>query len=684
MLQPFDGLCVLKLSACILSFASPPFLCCRSLRFLWLDHCRYESSKDDAAGNEEDIRRCFQRLWVLDVRYSSPSFLSTKMMDFMTQLRELGVMGQDIQDMAALQERLHNIRKLRVTKSRVTASSRRRYRDDDKGTILFSGKDKMELLDFSESNSVMSLYVVSSCSRLETVIIDGSPSLENISLKGCAKLKNLLFSGLFPQLLSLDISGTAVKTLDLSAVAAPKLDELFLLDCGKLYVILWPSQDKRKRYLGKLHIDTNQTEGSTAAVTAGRPPITFSWCISTRDVRLLQSLAPVQYYFHIYSAHVEISTTLLPSPARRLHADASSSGNKGGRMKGGSWQQARVNMQQRKVYADVKATFTEDTGMHQLQQANAEDHFDAWAIMSVCPPPPTSWSCCMRIEDKMVTTSGTLLQAAGHIAIPGFICDGARILHVHHSLSSSGIFADALGSSWDKLEWCRAERCPKLECVFSPQLFVGAVPPEGSSRQAISIFNELKTIWASHLLNARYVLEHPAGSKGPMYRAFAGLTLLHLYCCPRLAYAIPLQARTMSLENLETIEIMWCADLSVAFHLYEETSDHQGWYGGGSWSFPNLKYIHLHELPRLRGIFNVPWECILAPKLEIIRIRGCWSLKALPMPTFIYKSDMVECDCEKEWWGRMQENHCRALAYQYKVTHPRYYKKTMLKGSVLR
>jgi hypothetical protein len=214
-----------------------------------------------------------------------------------------------------------------------------------------------------------------------------------------------------------------------------------------------------------------------------------------------------------------------------------------------------------------------------------------------------------------------------------------------------------------------------LECVFSPQL--GAVP-EGST-SGINIFKELKTIWVSHLINARYVLEYP-GSEVPRYRAFAGLTLLHLYGCPRLVYAVPLQRKTMFLENLETIEIMWCGDLNVAFNLCEETSDHKNYEA--SWHFPNLKRIHLHELPRLQGIFNDPWNVILAPKLETVRVRGCWSLMTLP--PFTYKRDMVLCDCEKEWWDRMGKHHHRVLAYSYRPIHPRYFKKTMLRGSPLR
>ncbi|TVU41918.1 hypothetical protein EJB05_15477, partial [Eragrostis curvula] len=78
------------------------------------------SSTTCGAGTEDDdIRRCFQRLWVLDVRYTvgCDKILSAQMMDIMTHLRELNVMGAQGWDIGQLQGRLPNIRKLRVQKS---------------------------------------------------------------------------------------------------------------------------------------------------------------------------------------------------------------------------------------------------------------------------------------------------------------------------------------------------------------------------------------------------------------------------------------------------------------------------------------------------------------------------------------------------------------------------------------
>jgi hypothetical protein len=61
--------------------------------------------------------------------------------------------------------------------------------------------------------------------------------------------------------------------------------------------------------------------------------------------------------------------------------------------------------------------------------------------------------------------------------------------------------------------------------------------------------------------------------------------------------------------------------------------------------------------------------------------RGCWSLKHLPNIGDGNKA--VECDCEKEWWDRLEWVD-RSQAARYKPTHSQYHKKTMLRSTVLR
>ncbi|KAG2556159.1 uncharacterized protein LOC120686909 [Panicum virgatum] len=496
----------------------------------------------------------------------------------------------------------------------------------------------MELLDFSGNICYYKsrLSVESSCSNLETVIIEGSPSLKEISLKGCAKLKRLLLSELFPQLCSLDITGTAVKTLDLGAVTAPELDELFLLDCGELRAILWPppSENRGKRYPSKLHIETTQNDKeSTAADGTGRSPTGRSnhWYISVRDARLLGSLEPVKDYFGPNFAHVEVSALASPGTA----------GSKDVGIKGSSGQQ--------QVYVTLK-----EAGMQEEEEEANDGETDASArIMFRCPPSPPvpSQGCYMHIQDWVERT----------IVVPAFVYDGAKILHIHDS-SLRRIHAAPSGPAQNELEWCRAERCPALECVLS---------------MGSRTFNKLRTIWGSHLFYARCFVEENNIIGRISIRIFAGLTLLHLYCCPRLEYALPLRGYTVSLENLETLEIMWCGDLISVFD--QESRPQHRPIMLNLFKLPKLKHIHLHELPKLYHIYGATVD---APKLETVKIRGCWNLSSLPVVTGEEKG--VVCDCEKEWWERLQQVSESRQTIHYKPIHPQYYKKTMLRGSALR
>ena len=95
---------------------------------------------------------------------------------------------------------------------------------------------------------------------------------------------------------------------------------------------------------------------------------------------------------------------------------------------------------------------------------------------------------------------------------------------------------------------------------------------------------------------------------------FASLTLLHLYCCPRLEYALPLRGRT-KLENLETLEIMWCGDLISVFD--QESRPRHRAIMLNLFKLPKLKHIHLHELPKLYHIYGATVD---APKLETVKI----------------------------------------------------------------
>uniref|UniRef100_A0A0A9HNF4 Disease resistance protein At4g27190-like leucine-rich repeats domain-containing protein n=1 Tax=Arundo donax TaxID=35708 RepID=A0A0A9HNF4_ARUDO len=270
------------------------------------------------------------------------------------------------------------------------------------------------------------------------------------------------------------------------------------------------------------------------------------------------------------------------------------------------------------------------------------------------------------------------------ITIPDVICDNAMILHVHDSLSITSIPgpSSALGSRWYNLRWCRVERCPMLDCLFTtPHI------DSGRGSNEMIIFFWLRTLWTSQLPKACFIWNWstPTSVQHFSNSSFEDLDFLHVDFCPRLIHVLPFHLLMInhSLCSLETLEIMWCGDLKEVFPVYttDAESHNQQQHSTTTVEFLSLKHIHLHEVPKLQGICG-RWR-VSAPKLETVKIRGCWSLTRLPAVSMMKK---VECDCEKEWWDRLQwdglqANHHHSL---YKPTHSRYYKKKLLRSSVLR
>ncbi|TKW30811.1 hypothetical protein SEVIR_2G062400v4 [Setaria viridis] len=656
---------VLKLSRCTFNFQSPPFQCCQSLKFLWLDRCQHTGiNNTDGEGKEEDVRRCFQRLWVLDVRdMHCVHILSGQMMDYMTQLRELNVMRTWKWDMGQLQGRLPNIRKLRVAMSSVTCSCSEEN--------LFSEMNKMEVLEFSGNNIDSFCITINNSSCLETVNIVEFGGFKRISFKGCTKLKNLIFSGRLYHVCALDISGTAVKTLDLTGITNLGLHELYLLDCKKLCAILWPPEDIMKRDLDKLCIDTTRsaptaqsreeiakrgttaaTIGTSAATTVlhrSRPTNEFPWYISVRDARLLMSLEAVfggLPYTESRKLYLEVSPT--PSPTV-FAAGCRDEGIKSG---------SRSELQRQPAPAIYAAPGT-----------TAKCDGDATGIMWM-------WSC-PDVPDLHETSCYMHIQETNTITVPEFVIYCAKILHVRGSMSIT-VFpsgTESQGSEWVQLEWCRIERCPRLEDVFTLGEQIRGL--EGRSYS-------MKTFWASQLRKASCIWKYsePCG----VCRTFEYLVFLHLDCCPRLVHVLPLSLYMIdrdlpeSLSQLETLEITWCGDLREVFPLEPYAKRYVKQQPQPvTLDFPGLKRIHLHELPRLHSICG--GVRMSAPNLETIKIRGCWSLKRLPDVGGGDKA--VECDCEKEWWDRLEWDDGSQVT-RYKPIHSRYYKKTLLRSSVLR
>ncbi|XBI43211.1 hypothetical protein VPH35_108009 [Triticum aestivum] len=613
MFQHCDKLRVIKLKMCSFSFSSPPFLCCRE---------------------EEDTTRswaCFQSLWVLELRYTDcEEILSSRVMDLMTQLRELNVMGANNWDMSHLQGRLPNIRKLRVTKSSC------RFNNN-----MFSDKESLELLVLHGNiitQGMGSLYGPASNSSLKSVTIDGCVGLQVICLRGCKELNNMLICS--EDFEELDLSGTSVKTLDLRAVPPRSLPmRIILLGCEKLCAILWPPEMSSDWWPEVLRISTTSPYTSAYGGEAAHAhPHTdqslqeqkqerFKWRVSLTDTRLLRSLPPVLWYENNSFLHIDMCTAVTVGRSN---------------IQGTSSDKVEHVQPHSSTIMDSKYTDTLEDGPVAVMTM--------WDCPKIFPGRRIQWTCFIKV---IIHGQGNELLED---TLPDFTCQAATSLHVYDSPSIISI----PGVQWNRLQWCQVERCPSLHTVFNV--------PRGSVGNS---FDYLDTFWASQLLSASYIWDRPVKSY------FKYLEFLHLDHCPRLVHVLPLSiwGRDRSFSRLETLEIVYCGDLMEVFPLDPQVQEEV-------LVFPKLRRIHLHELPVLQRICG---HRMWAPKLETIRIRGCWSLRRLPAVGHNTKPPKV--DCEKEWWDNLEWDGLRMYHHpsRYEPNHSLYYKKAQLpRGTVLR
>ncbi|VAH25046.1 unnamed protein product [Triticum turgidum subsp. durum] len=665
---------VLYLSHCTFSFASPPFVHCVQLRLLHLDHCTNITEDDEHPSHNENMS-CFQKLWVLDLRYTHWYWLlSEKMKRLMVELRELHVEGVKHGSISDLCGGRPSLVILRVTAADPVPTKN----EDTNNQAQFpnmSSTNSLTTSSFINDVLPLSLESFSFINKAAT-----SAKISSISFRGCSRLKSIHLIGKLWSLEELDLSGTAVKTLDLSKMEAPYLKRLILLGCEKLCAILWPPEEdimKASPYWLHLHISTirspllchdnskeKTTETSSATrssfilpVAAAQRDIFSSKCIwyfAVRDARLLRSLEPFGKRFYLGNIHMEMNS----SPASRVAVDDSEVAKGIGSL--------------RQPYRHLYARDVDFQGHLQAGAGNEGVISWIWLCPPRCTPSAEDWYVQVQDEQEM---KGRLLQqeqssiegtTTSATLPPSFVYDRAYMLHVHDSLSITCI-PFPQGSLWFYLRWGRVERCPNLCSVFAtPQV-----------RDGQSTFVYLSTFWASQLPKACYIWNWSAVGQ-PGRQSFEDLNFLHLDNCPRLIHVLPLSKHMDTLPSLETLEIVCCGALKEVFPLDPKRQEKHKII-----RFPKLRRIHLYELSTLHSICG---SRMSAPNLETVKIRGCWALSRLPAVSGS-TSHRPRMNCEKDWWDNLkwdglEANHDPSL---YETRHSRYYKKAHLpRGTVLR
>ncbi|KAE8780062.1 hypothetical protein D1007_46909 [Hordeum vulgare] len=689
---------VLVLKCCAFDFALPPFLKCCSLRFLGLDNCT-----NDKTGEEEDHTEWayLYNLSVLDLRYTEwNEILSEEKMDLMTNIRELNIEGvRGWQYTANLQRRLPNLQRLRIIKPTC------QWKTSEDFDNSFIDKPSIEILDLSGNTDMEILPAsLSRASSLRLLVLDGCHGLENIgglpsslesfsfnghgpasqwaqtvelppkqflssttkgnkdirtskiSFQGCTQLKNLFLCWL-PNLVELDLSETAIKVLNFNnmVVQVPMLKRLYLIGCKLLRAIIWSGESGSNIKLGLelVCIDTR------AGIVCARPSInrTKSFRLEVHvvamDARLTRSLkgllwpyleretpedvlrpnaprrtAPPLYYYniHVTSSPVYDGFAQLDATNKNeiCHDDQDSS------------QQIIPTG----LYGDVLSMVSDPP-------------------MQAFPQPPTTQldrhieiakgSCYVEKE-----LNGDLGRLMGYYS---------ESLHVH-DVSIRVIVLHDRTYGCPFLRWCRVERCPKLDTVF--------LVSDG--------FLMVETLWASDLLMARSICSFtPNHVYSYIYGSFKKLQHLHLRSCPSLQFVLPVFVS--SFPTLKTLHIIHCGDLLHIFELDKKYAHAHNIIHNGV-LFPNLTTIHLHDLPKLQQICEVK---MMAPALETIKIRGCWSMRRLPSVGGHGRGEKKPTvEIEKDVWDALEwDASCRPDHFEVPV-HSRYYKEKLPRVSVLR
>ncbi|KAF7088270.1 hypothetical protein CFC21_091395 [Triticum aestivum] len=617
LFQLASNLRVLKLCRCNFDFASPPFRCCHSLRFLWLDHCTN-------LGKEQGGGLCLPNLLVLDIRFTDFVLLA-EMIEMMTNLMEVNTKGVSWRTISHAWKKLQNLHKLRVTESSdvITVDTCCSIDMMNLELLDLSGNIHMESLPAMSSAANLKMLVLDGCSSLEHVALEGAPPLlesfsfdgygpaekwthpiqlpkeklrpksrsalvqeaqvRRISLKGCARLHNMFLRAL-PNLEEMDLSGTAVKSLDLSAMDIPQLKKIFLVGCEQLRSLAW---NKRNRSLGVLHVDTRGKVAS-AIYSGEQMPSAYEVVMAFSDGRFICStinglyrIIPIntKVYLHISSTH-----------------------------------QSQVN-----VTRGIKEIGPSPEGL--VATGTFLPYNDIVINKDIVTCSALLWDhrqlYPLGVHIEIGEGSHHLDNMNDNEAFIGFMEHKVKSLHVHDNISVTTLLPGAR-RCWARLEWSHVERCPKLHTVF---------PNWGGYRS----FQSIKIFSASDLPMAYCIW-----GTCTEYHAVQFEVLQHIYLhnCPRLETVLPISS---TFPNLETIQIAYCGNLQCIFPLNDKCPQDIA----SGVTFSKLKHIKLYHLHKLEQICEAR---LTAPALETISLRDCWALRRLPAVSCQGPKPVVDCE----------------------------------------
>ncbi|KAF6987258.1 hypothetical protein CFC21_004916 [Triticum aestivum] len=244
------------------------------------------------------------------------------------------------------------------------------------------------------------------------------------------------------------------------------------------------------------------------------------------------------------------------------------------------------------------------------KQATYPDVYDNCYVEKIAVPSPKTIP--LHRTERHVEITGTQLGIDGL----------SYLLRVTKSISvacdtSINYFDDS--AHFYELEECGIRWCHKMESVFN-----------GSTG-----LEKLRNMHVCDLKSLVWLCSQYSSF------AFSSLEHLHLENCPRLEHVLP---QTTTLPCLKTLNILFCYKLKtiiISNYIQENT-----------YQLPSLQRIRLQELPQLQH-FHDKDATITSPVWKELHIRGCWSLRRLPLLEGC-QPETVKVNGERSWWSKLQ------------------------------
>ncbi|XP_048553927.1 uncharacterized protein LOC125534925 [Triticum urartu] len=639
MFHQSENLHVLKLCHCIFSFSSPPFRLCHNLRFLGLDGCKDQRAEED----EEQDMDFLKSLWVIDIHNtdwhlpSSPEIIK----QMAANIREVHIKNGRFWHIISALGQPQNLHKLRVIDPTCCSL--------ETGLPSLSGATSLKTLVLD--GCVGLEHVEGLPPSLESFSLDARPrkddfkeaKISRISLAGCARLSEFTLRGSLPSLEELDLSATRVKTLDLTTqvVQVPCLQRVMLLGCEQLRAILWPKEGLPT--LRVLHIDSSVCPVQTKL---------HDVYVTMMDIRFSQSLvlqSSARFCWKSNRFHLNLCVPCNANVKGQSYMKEKMVPGNSGQIIGPS-QPKSLSSNTCSTYMDVSV-------------GNIIVDHDYNNGMQFQP------SGCHVAIGKGISNANVESEEAIKAII--FVMNNVESLHVHDNSSITTVIPEHMMSiesnvlTWSHLKSCHVVRCPKMHTVFN--IVCGYYE-----------FKELVNFWAADLPMAHCIWSKQMAWDFEDDASFAKLKSMHLFSCPRLTFVLQ-WSRLYILSSLETLHITFCGDLRQVFPVEPEILKRIARYHKGVLELPNLKHIYLHQLFKLQHICEAK---MFAPKLETIRVRGCWGLRRLPA---VSPNSRPVVDCEKDWWEKLEwdgleAGHDPSL---FEARHSAYYKERLPRVSVL-